>query len=135
VGQEIVIPPASRPTPEEAGQGGAEEATPLPVYLGGLEIVSIVGAGDLQAERVNVRYSGDGQVFLDGWQLLGEDGVRFVFPQLSLFKDGAVTVYSTTGSNTAVNLYWGRQEAAWQPGSTVRLLDPQGNIQVEYVVP
>lgn len=133
VGQEIIVPAAL--VPENTGQGGVAEPTPAPVYSGGLEIVSVVGAGDLQAERVNVRYRGEGQVVLDGWQLLGEGGERFVFPRLSLFKDGSVTVYTAAGSDSAVNLYWGRESAVWQPGSSVRLLDPQGNIQVEYSVP
>lgn len=135
VGQELIIPASVPATPDSVGQGGALESTSEPEYRGGLEIVSVVGAGDLQAERVNIRYRGEGQVFLDGWQLLGEEGERFVFPRLSLFKDGSVTVYSAPGSDTAVNLYWGREAAAWQPGITVRLLDPQGNVQVEYIVP
>lgn len=135
VGQQLLIPPGAPAAPENAGQGGALETTPAPVYSGGLEIVSVVGAGDLQTERVNLRYRGEGQVALDGWQLLGEEGQRFEFPRLSLFKDGSVTVYSGSGSNTVVNLYWGREEAAWQPGSTLQLLDPQGDVQVEYTVP
>lgn len=135
VGQELVIPAKVSQTPQNAGQGGQTQASPEAVYRGGLEVVSVVGAGDLQTERVNIRYAGEGQVVLDGWQLLGGAGERFAFPRLSLFKDGSVTVYSGSGSDTAVNLYWDREEAVWQPGSTVRLLDPQGEVQVEYRVP
>jgi len=38
------------------------------------------------------------------------------------------------GENTAIDIYWGRDEAAWQPGDTLQLLDPQQVIRDEIEV-
>lgn len=53
-----------------------------------VEIVSVIGAGTLNAEWVVVSYKGDDQINLANWELRDEDRNVFVFPQLILHKNG-----------------------------------------------
>ena len=117
-------PPTLAPT-ESAGEPGDTV----------LEIVTVIGTGDLAEERVIIRQNGDAQVSLQGWQLLGPDGQVFTFPQLVLFQDGAVTVYTKAGTASVAELYWGLAEAVWTSGDVVTLMDPDGNIVAAYQVP
>ncbi|HUF36958.1 MAG TPA: LysM peptidoglycan-binding domain-containing protein [Anaerolineales bacterium] len=119
-------PPPTLP-PQEATPGEAGETV--------LEIVTVIGTGDLAQERVVVRQNGDAQVALQGWQLLGPDGQVFNFPQLVLFQGGAVSVYTRAGSSSVAELYWGLAESIWISGDVVTLLDPDGNIVAAYQVP
>ena len=99
-------------------------------------ISSVVAAGDLVAERVVVkRIGGEGELSLANWSLKCEGGPVYTFPQLVLYKDGAVNVHTVAGTDTVVDLYWGVSQAAWRPGSSVTLLDPQGKVQSIYKVP
>jgi hypothetical protein len=107
----------------------------LPVAVGQLEINTIIGAGDLQSERVLVRHIGDQEVSLVGWQLQDEDGNVFYFPALTMFSGGAVTVYSQVGTNTVVEMYWGMEEPVWSVGETASLVDPNGDVQAVFEIP
>lgn len=107
----------------------------LPVVVGQLEIDTVIGAGDLQSERVLVRHIGDQEVSLVGWQLQDEDGNVFYFPALTMFSGGAVTVYSQVGTNTVVEMYWGMEEPVWSVGETASLVDPNGDVQAVFEVP
>ncbi len=100
-----------------------------------LQIFSVVGAGDLPTERVVIRHIGEQQISMAGWRLRSDRGQEYSFPQLILYKDGAVSVHTTSGVDSVSDLYWGRSEAVWQSGSTVILLDPQGNEHVVFTVP
>ena len=53
-------------------------------------IDSIIGAGDIDNERVRIRYTGEVEIPLAGWQLQDEDGNSFTFPALTMFTGGAV---------------------------------------------
>lgn len=100
-----------------------------------VEIVSIIGAGTLNAEWVVVTYKGEGQINLAGWELHDEDRHVFVFPQLVLHKDGAVQVHTATGTNTVIDLYWNAGDPVWESGEEAQLLDPSGNLRAVYKVP
>lgn len=103
---------------------------PLPV-----EIVSVVGAGTLNAEVVMIRYAGDGELNLAGWQLRDDDRNTYKFPGLILYKGGAVQVHTASGIDTVVDLYWGKYEPVWESGETASLIDPQGVVRAVYTVP
>ena len=47
-------------------------------------------------------------------------------PELTLYKDGAVQVYTRAGTDTVTEVYWNRAEAAWRSGELIRLVDAQG---------
>lgn len=100
-----------------------------------VEIVSIVGAGTLNAEWVVVRYTGDDQINLASWELRDADNHVFVFPQLVLHKDGAVQVHTANGTNTVIDLYWNASDPVWQSGEKAELVDPSGNVRSTYTVP
>lgn len=117
-----------------AAEGAAEGET-VAQPLGQLQINSVIGAGDVENERVHIRHVGTEEVSLDGWSLEDEQGNTFDFPALTLFTGGAVTVYSTSGNNTVKELYWGLDTAIFSEGELVILLDPDGNVQARYTVP
>lgn len=98
-------------------------------------INSVIGAGDLASERVFLTRTGFGELDLTGWQLRDQNGNVFTFPQLALFESGAVNVWTTTGTPSVVDLYWGLQSAIWSSGETVVLVDSQGKERARYVVP
>jgi hypothetical protein len=101
-----------------------------------VQIVSVVGAGTLDAEAVVVRYNGEGELDLTGWHLKDASGrAGYTFPPFKLFKGGAVQIHSNSGTNTAIDLYWGQQAAVWQSGKAVLLTDPSGQAQDSYPVP
>jgi LysM repeat protein len=98
-------------------------------------INSVIGAGDIASEHVFLSRAGDGELPMAGWQLLDEDGNIFVFPQLTLFRDGAVNVWTTSGNPTVVDLYWGLQSPVWERGEKVTLTDAGGKVHTSYTIP
>lgn len=130
------MPPPAAAGPQQASTPAPAEASPgEPVSAGQLQINTVVAAGDLPNERVLIRHVGAEEISLAGWRLEDENGNSFLFPSLRMFSGGAVTVYTRAGTNTVVELYWGLERPAWQPGEWVRLLDPQGTVQAEYLIP
>ncbi len=117
-----VIPSATLPPPNQ------------PV----ITIERVVGAGDLQNEVVFLQRTGEGNVYMVGWRLEDEDGNAYVFPEqpaLTLYKDGRVQVYSKPGDDTAIEVFWDRESAAFRSGETIRLLDMDGNERAAYTIP
>jgi hypothetical protein len=102
---------------------------------GTVQIVSVIGAGVLNAEAVVVQYNGEGELDLTGWHLKDQAGHSFTFPPFKLFKNGAVQVHTASGTNTAIDLYWGERQAVWQSGQSVLLTTPEGQAQDSYPVP
>ncbi len=52
-----------------------------------------------------------------------------------MFSGGAVTVYTKSGNNTVVDLFWGLDTAVFSEGEQVLLLDADGNVEARYTVP
>lgn len=100
-----------------------------------VEIVSVIGAGTLNAEWVVVRYKGQDQLNLANWELRDEDRHVFIFPQLILHPNGAVQVHTASGTNTVIDLYWGESNPVWQSGEEAQLYDPDGTLRAKYKVP
>lgn len=113
----------------------APEATLNPKADIPVEIVSVIGAGTLNAEWVVVSYKGEDQINLAKWELRDEDRNVFVFPQLVLHKNGAVQVHTASGTNTVIDLYWSASNPVWESGEEAQLLDPSGNVRAVYKVP
>lgn len=100
-----------------------------------VEIVSIVGAGTLNAEWVIVRNAGGEPINLSSWQLQDSNRHVFTFPNLTLNTGGAVQVHTISGTNTVIDLYWSLSDPVWQSGEEAQLLDPSGNVRAVYTVP
>lgn len=116
-------------------QGSAPAASFDPNVDIPVEIVSIVGAGTLDAEWAIVRNAGNEPMSLSGWQLKDSDRKVFTFPNLTLNSGGAVQVHSDVGTNTVIDLYWGLNSPVWESGEEAQLLDPSGNVRAVYTVP
>lgn len=135
----IPLPPEAVPTKTPSPTGTQVIGTPAGPARTPQEarviINSVIGAGDVTSERVFITRTGDGDLSLDGWQLKDEDGNVFVFPQLALYRSGGVNIWTTSGTQTVVDLYWGMQTSIWQSGEEVILLDAEGEERATYTVP
>ena len=126
--------------PESLQEAAAstEIAAPSPTpgdFAGQLAISSIIGAGNLDSERVRLEHVGDRDLSLAGWRLEDSDGNRYSFPALVLHPGGAIDLFSRSGDDSVLELFWDRSEAIWSSGEQAALVDPNGVTQVEYVVP
>lgn len=99
-----------------------------------IEFETVLNVGDPASERVILENRG-GTVSLEGWTLSGTSGETFVFPALTLFPEAAVQVHSASGDDTPHDLYWGREEPAWEMGELVTLRDAEGNVVDTYIIP
>lgn len=100
-----------------------------------VEIVEVNTPGDITAESVVIRNNGR-NVVLTGWTLSDLDGNEYVFPERTLFSDGEITLFTGSGVNTAVVMYWGNATAVWgEVGDVVTLADANGVVQATYRIP
>ena len=128
----VTLPQVNPPTAAISATGAPPAAT---LQQGSVQIVSVIGAGTLSAEAVVIRYNGQGELDLTGWHLKDADNNEYTFPPFKLFNNGVVQIHTAIGTNSAIVLYWGQNQAMWKSGSSVLLTDPQGNVQDSYPVP
>jgi len=100
-----------------------------------ITIRTIVGAGDLAVEYVEIINQGENPANLNAWQLQDEDGHTFTFPALILNSGGAIKVLSRTGTDTVIELYWQSDAPIWQSGETAQLLNAAGEVVTSYSIP
>ena len=132
----IAVNGFTKDQPLGAGEVLRIPVQPTPSPQADIEIVNVIGAGDLNNERVVLQQSGAGTLLLAGWQLQDGNGSEFTFPALELTQDGfQVNVYTKSGTNTADSLYWGLSQPIWSSGGTVTLLDPDGAVKATFSVP
>ena len=130
----LSAPQAGAPNPEPTLQPAQGNALGPNLDIS-IQIVSVVGAGNITAEVVILHYVGDAQLDLTNWQLKDGDGNIFLFPAMSLAKDGAVQIHTSLGTNTVIDLYWNLNAAVWKSGETASLYDANGNLRAVYKVP
>lgn len=99
-----------------------------------ITIRAVNGAGDLAAEQVVIVNAG-GTADLAGWTLVHPEGDAYLFPALRLYQTGQLRVHTGGGHDNVTDLFWGRDQAVWQSGQVVQLLDPDGNIHVTFELP
>jgi hypothetical protein len=116
-------------------QSGAPAASFDPNIDIPVEIVSIVGAGTLNAEQAIIRNAGSEPLSLAGWQLKDSNRNVYTFPNLTLNGDGAVQIHTILGTDTVIDLYWGLKDPVWESGEEAQLSDPDGNVRAVYTVP
>lgn len=100
-----------------------------------VEIQSVFMPGEMGYEKINLKNTGKQPVDLTGWRLENEKGDQYLFPGLTLFPEGAISVYSQAGANTPVELYWNASTAVWKSGSEAVLLDSAGQERSRYLIP
>lgn len=154
VGQIILIPsaplptatvtsppptPVSSPTPRPPATS-TPTATDTPTSTprsdeAQVKIEKVVGVGDLETERVELLRSGNGELTLAGWRIEDGEGNVFIFPELTLYKGGAINLNTRSGQDTVVDLYWGLTVPIWEPGKTVYLYNAQHELLSSYIIP
>jgi hypothetical protein len=120
--------------PQPGGGAGTASTTSLQTDIP-VKITSVIGAGTLEAEVAVVKFDGEGQLNLAGWQLKDGNGNTFTFPQITLYQNGAVQVHTSSGTGTVIDLYWNMSEPVWQSGEDAKLYDAQGSLCAVYRVP
>lgn len=151
VGQQLVIPinGVVAPAPDAAIEAEVEaddadatvEANPTPLLEACegeaiVQITAVDNAGQFESETVQITNSGSCEASLRGWQLQDQAGNIYTFGQVTLFGEGAgIRVHTTSGADSATDLYWGQSEAIWPSGKLVELYDAAGTIQATFQVP
>jgi hypothetical protein len=107
----------------------------IPLDQQTFEIQMVVGAGDINLERVQLVSVADANINIQGWTLADGNRNVFTFPSLTVFPGGGLSVFTRSGLNTSVELFWGNSEAVWTSGETVKLLDPDGHLRASYKIP
>jgi hypothetical protein len=100
-----------------------------------IEIQSVFLPGELNYEKISLKNVGADPINLVNWTLSNSEGDDLVLPELTLYPNGAVDVYSRAGINTAVELFWNASHAIWRPGGTAVLLDSAGEERSSYLTP
>lgn len=144
VGEALVIPvggiatatpePTLTATPNVAPSPIPTE--PLTVGEVRIQIIEVVGLGQLTEEAISIANLGNRAVALQGWTISDIEGRVFTFGQVTLFGDGAaILVHTEAGQNGPSDLYWGQEQAVWVTGETITLSDSEGTIQAQYTIP
>jgi hypothetical protein len=148
----VTAPPTQTTSQDAANADGdvpsetptQSEPTPTPTLEPTLDfaeetdvsIRAIVGAGNLDAEYVDIINQSNGKVDLTGWVLKDESGQEFIFPSLILNSGGAIKIYSKPGQNLSViELFWNVDAPVWESGEIATLLDASGNAISTYTIP
>ncbi len=130
---------AEPPVTSESPPPPTETPTPLPVTPPAIEpevvVREILGAGLLAEEAAFIFNSGRA-ARLEGWTLSDAQGNVYTFPNLYLGTGGSVRVHTGSGSNSATDLYWGRDMPVWgEPGDVATLRDESGLVLSTLALP
>lgn len=132
-GQVLIVPSLdSTPFPTEAPPGVEVTVTPQ----GGPNVV-IRGAyqtGILESEFVYLENLG-GVASMAGWTLEDGQGNVFTFPSFTLYNGGGVNIYTRSGTDSVINLFWGLDRPLWESGKVVSLRDDSGKVHATFRVP
>ena len=124
-----------QPANGSPSEASTVQPTLPPVDQTVIRIDTVIGAGDVANEVIVFTRVGDSDLNLNGWKVRNGRGDEFTFPDLSLSKNGSIRLYTRSGTNTVIELFWGRDNAAWRSGDTAQLTDPQGNVRATYTIP
>ncbi|TEU16801.1 MAG: LysM peptidoglycan-binding domain-containing protein [Anaerolineales bacterium] len=99
-----------------------------------VEITEIVGSGNIAEEIVIITNQGQ-PVNLEGWTLSDRHDNAYTFPGILLWSNYAsVRVHTSSGENTATDLYWKLNKAIWEAGDKATLVDRNGKIIAVYAL-
>jgi hypothetical protein len=112
---------------------GSTELPPLTQKT--IEIQSVYMPGEVNYEKISLKNVGQVPIDMTDWMLSNGSKVKFTFPALTIYPNGAVDIYSIAGFNTAVELFWNAPEAVWKPGGKAVLFDSNGQERSRYAIP
>jgi LysM repeat protein len=133
-------PPSADMTATAAAEIGAtatELPTPMPsAGEGQIQIAELLGAGQVEEERVVIANVGEGVADMQGWTLSDADGNTYTFSNLRLWTGGSVTLHTRIGTdgNPPANFFWGKLEAIWSLGEVATLKSSDGTVMSTYAV-
>ena len=136
VGDEVLVPLEGCDVAGVLGDSSgqfADLATPDPTVIA-IELMAVEGIGDITSEGIRLRNNG-AQLNVTGWTLSDASGNSFAFPELLLFPDAEIYLYSRSGRSTGYALFWGKDESVWQAGEEITIADASGVIQVTLTIP
>ena len=124
---QAVVPDGSTATPRNPALPATSPASaPAPATaLSKVRIVAVNGVGQRQREQVVIANEGE-LADIKGWSLSASRPISYSFKNVALLKDTFINVYTTSGSDTSINVFWNRDEPSWQVGDTVQLRNAQG---------
>ncbi len=122
--QPIDLAVVTKPTP-----------TLLPLDTQSIEIQVVVGAGDINLEHIQLVSIADMAIDLQGWKIRDEQHHEYIFPSLIIYPEGGLSLYTRSGANTSIEIFWGMKTAVWSSGETVELRDAEGNLRSSYRIP
>jgi LysM repeat protein len=100
-----------------------------------LEIMGIVGAGDITSEGIEIRNNSSDVINIENWTLTDGEGNTFKFPNYQMFSGRRVIVYTRAGNNTPFALFWGLSSPVWNdPDGRVMITDADDAVQVDIAV-
>ena len=100
-----------------------------------LRIEGVFGAGAIQVEYILLRNPSESSVDLASWRIVSSGGRSYRFPNLTLYPNGAVNIYTGPGTDTVTELHWNSDTALWASGDLLTLFDSQGNEHTQFTVP
>jgi len=130
--------------PAEVSSGGpsSDEVAVLENLL--IEIGEVGGIGNLATEDVRLVRPGSepgDTISLQDWSIKDENNHQYnILEQsgvasLDLHGQGAVNIYTKEGDSNPIELYLDLSDPIWQPGETVTLIDPEGEVHDTYIIP
>jgi micrococcal nuclease len=95
------------------------------------------GGGDdslnLNDEYVVFENEGSVPIDMEDWTVQDESNKFYTFPEFSLVNGTSVTLYTGSGTNTAVELYWENPDPIWNnAGDSLYLRDSEGLLVAYY---
>ncbi len=99
-----------------------------------INIADIEGIGDITAEGIHLRNDGR-ELNITGWTLSDSSGASYEFPELLLFPDVEIIIYTRSGTSTGYALFWGRDESVWEEGDELTLTDADGQVRKTLNIP
>jgi LysM repeat protein len=136
-------PPSVNMTATAGAVASATAAPPEPTTPAGpvtgelqVEITEVIGAGQVEEERVVITNLGERLADMQGWTLGDGQGNTYTFPNLRLWPGGNVTIHTRRGEdgNPADSFYWGKLVAIWLPGKVATLEDASGEPVSSYAM-
>lgn len=109
-----------------------------------IEIGEVGGVGNLATEYVRLDRPGSepgDTISLQGWSIKDEHNHQYdILEQsgvasLDLHGQGAVNIYTKEGDSNPIELYLDLSDPIWEPGETVTLIDPDGEVHDTYLIP
>jgi micrococcal nuclease len=88
---------------------------------------------DLDREYVMIENRGPGSQDMTGWTLSDDSDHVYAFPDgFVLAGTASVRVWTKSGRDTSIDLYWGRSSGVWGSDDTAFLLDDIGTVIDRY---